>query len=390
MGASRKRILFAIPTLEVGGAETILLETVKALHGRYDIDVLVLYDYPDVETLAPQMRQYARVIPVITYYKKAPFFKHVLASALWRFKRFLWHRLTPATLHRLLVKGSYDYEIAFLEGPATRLVGGAPEGSTCAIGWIHSDVIDFPWADKCFRDFDEQLECYRRFDRVFGVSSQVARHAQEKFGVKVGFVQNIIDGDAVKRAAADVSEDEGAKRPLLASVGSLKPVKGFDRAIRALGALHREGFSFEFHIVGEGPDHEVLGELIKQEGLESAVVLKGYQSNPYPYIKRADLYVCSSLSEGFSGAVTEALILGVPVITTRCAGMSDLLGESEWGLIVDNDEDALREGIRMLIDDRGLLEKYRKQAVRRGKDFSQEALAEGFVAAIEGRNDGQV
>ena len=82
----------------------------------------------------------------------------------------------------------------------------------------------------------------------------------------------------------------------------------------------------------------------------------GYDTNPYKYVAKSDLFVCASFAEGFSTAATEALILATPVCTVDVSGMKELLGEdNEWGLVTENDENALYEGIRRLLDDRAAL-----------------------------------
>ena len=86
------------------------------------------------------------------------------------------------------------------------------------------------------------------------------------------------------------------------------------------------------------------------------------------------MFVCSSLSEGFSTATTEALIIGVPVVTTLVSGMIEMLGANgEYGIITENNEDALYEGIKRILTENGLLEYYKKQSVIRGKLFDTES-----------------
>ena len=83
-----------------------------------------------------------------------------------------------------------------------------------------------------------------------------------------------------------------------------------------------------------------------------------------------DMFVCSSIKEGFSTAVTEALILGLPVVTTLCSGMKEMLGASEFGLITENEEEALYEGIKKMLTEKDLLEKYKEKSVERGSFFN--------------------
>ena len=100
------------------------------------------------------------------------------------------------------------------------------------------------------------------------------------------------------------------------------------------------------------------------------VTFLGYQTNPYKYVSRCDLFVCASHAEGFSTAATEALILGTPVCTVEVSGMREMLGDNEYGLITENDEESLYQGIKTLLDDPKLLAHYRAQAALRGKKFS--------------------
>ena len=105
------------------------------------------------------------------------------------------------------------------------------------------------------------------------------------------------------------------------------------------------------------------------------VSLLGYQSNPYPFMKAADLLVCSSGYEGLSTFITEGLVLGKAIVTTECSGMRELLGSSEFGLIVDNQEDALCNGLRKMLKDSELRATYAAHAAERGRDFSARQLA---------------
>ena len=94
----------------------------------------------------------------------------------------------------------------------------------------------------------------------------------------------------------------------------------------------------------------------------------GFKNNPYPYLNIADVFVCSSYAEGFSTVATEALILGVPIITTDCAGMKELFGNYHCGLIVNNDEDSLYGALKYILDNKENLNIY-KNEINKRKDF---------------------
>lgn len=166
----------------------------------------------------------------------------------------------------------------------------------------------------------------------------------------------------------------------LIGMGKLEQVKGFDRLLRIHGRLRREGYPVHTYLLGEGSLESELKKLARDEGAADSVIFLGYQTNPYKYVSKCDLFICSSHSEGFSTAATEALIVGTPVVTTRVSGMEEMLGaDNEWGIVTDNDEQALYEGIKKLLDNPQLLKHYKNQAALRGRDFSTEET----VRAVE-------
>ena len=156
-------------------------------------------------------------------------------------------------------------------------------------------------------------------------------------------------------------------------VGKIEEVKGFDRLARIHTRLRRECYGVHTYILGTGSRESELRQYLEQEGGADSFTFLGYQTNPYKYVSKCDLFVCSSLSEGFSTAATEALIVGTPVVTTLVSGMKEMLGEdNEWGIVTENDEEALYQGIKHLLDDPKLLAHYKEKAAQRGKTFSTE------------------
>ena len=100
--------------------------------------------------------------------------------------------------------------------------------------------------------------------------------------------------------------------------------------------------------------------------------LADFRTNPYKYMNSADAYICSSLAEGYSTAVTEAIISGLPVITTECSGMREIFGNLECGIICENSEDGLYFVLKKVLDKPELLQKYRQNAAKRAEFFSFE------------------
>ena len=163
-------------------------------------------------------------------------------------------------------------------------------------------------------------------------------------------------------------------------VGKILPSKGFDRLARIHKQLRKDGYPVHTYILGVGPQQSEIEQYLRDNNLADTFTFLGYQTNPYKYVAKCDLFVCASHAEGFSTAATEALIVGTPVVTTLVSGMKEMLGENnEWGIVTENSEEALYQVIKRLLDDPDLLVHYREQASLRGKRFSTEET----VRAVE-------
>ena len=155
----------------------------------------------------------------------------------------------------------------------------------------------------------------------------------------------------------------------MATVGRFVPQKAYDRLLRVIKRLYEDGYSIELWILGDGEQRPMLKEYINTHSLNEIVTLWGFQKNPYPYLKHSDIFVCSSVSEGYSTAVTEALILELPVITTACSGMDELLLNGKCGLITENSENGLYEGIKYVLDNTSLLASYKQNILKHQERF---------------------
>ena len=186
---------------------------------------------------------------------------------------------------------------------------------------------------------------------------------------------NPIDSDVIRLRSEDViagMERTGHFRFL--SVGRLVWQKGYDRLIPIVKQLFDKGLDLELWILGEGEQRSLLEGQIRALGLNDRVKLFGYLENPYAVFKYCDAFVCSSRAEGYSTVVTESLILGMPVVATDCSGIREQIGvDSEFGIITENDDSALADGMqRMMQPD--VFSYYRKAAALRGQAFDLNKL----------------
>ena len=362
-----KKILFLIHDLGQGGAEKVLVNLVNNMDGsKFDISVTVLFGGGvNEQFLKPDIHFHA-VFP-----------KEVPGNSK------LMKLLTPQQLHKLCVKEHYDIDVSYLEGPSARVISGCQDKDTKLVSWIHVEQHIMDKLAASFRNEKEARACYNRFDQMVCVSQYVhddfCRILDFKKPSRV--LYNTVESDkilALSNDAAPELADDGKLR--LVAVGTLKESKGYDRLLRIIKGLADKNYPIHLYILGIGPEQQSLEKFVSDNGLDAAVTFLGYQTNPYKYVAKCDLFVCASHAEGFSTAATEALIVGTPVCTVEVSGMKEMLGENnEYGLITANNTDALYQGIKSLLDDPDLLEHYRRQAVIRGKDFS----TENTVRAVE-------
>ena len=197
-------------------------------------------------------------------------------------------------------------------------------------------------------------------------------------------IHNPIDRHYILKSAEKNNISQPQKNlPIIISLGSLIDVKGYDRLLKVASRLKDDGFTFNLYILGNGPKKNELNRFIENERLSTFVSLLGYQENPYPFLKLSDIYVCSSYAEGYNTAITEALVLGKPVVSTECSGVKEQLGENnEWGICVENSEEGLYNGLKQMLNPE-IRDYYKKQAAIRGRDFTLEKSMNEIYHLIE-------
>jgi len=369
-----KKVLFVMNGLYGGGAENVLQTVLSHLErDSFEIGVLSV----NQQYIGPEYPEDIYYSYIFGHSSSSDsIMKRFWVKCINKFKLIVYDHLSTKWSYRLFVPKGYDVEIAFIEGYATRIISASTNKHSRKIAWVHIDLLNNHWTDIAYRSRSEEAEAYTKFDDVVCVSENVLNSMSSinpsLHNLKV--IYNPVDDVSIREKAEESVADskfiEGQIK--LVSVGRLVSQKGYDRLLPILKRLHDEGYPFVMNILGDGPDRSELERFISSNEMESYVSLMGFTSNPYPYVKASDLFVCSSRSEGYSTAVTEALILGLPVITTLCSGMKELLGDGEYGVIVDNDDASLLDGLRRLLSDETMINNYRKKSEIRGKDFSLE------------------
>lgn len=274
--------------------------------------------------------------------------------------------LSHKYLYKKIIGQKYDIEIAFQFGIPTRIIAAGcnipAKHSIGKIAWMHG--------------YDEGLsllKCYQTIGKVICVSKMNAERLanESKNTFEIDYCYNPIDNFNICRLGNDNIDIKRPDSPLFVSVGRFTKEKGFYRLINILARLRDEGYHFHLWLIGDGLEKERLSNQIMKLSLNHCISLLGLQINPHKYTSHADAYICSSYSEGYSTACTEACMLGVPVITTPVGGAHEIVSDAQSGLVVKGLDDlSLYEGIKLVLDNPILLEEWKKKLSTSKEQFS--------------------
>lgn len=363
-----KKVLFLIPTLGHGGAEKVLVNLVNNLDkSKFDVTVQSVFD----EGINKQF------LNDDVKYKYN--FKKIIRGNVKLFTLF-----SPQTLYKKFIRENYDIIVSYLEGITARIASGCTDENTKLVSWIHCKLDTKKSVSVAFRGFEEAKKCYSSYDYTVCVSEMVMNYFTEtlSFEKPIGVLYNTIETDEIiKKSNEPIDDVQFSKECVnICSVGKIISVKGFERLASVHKRLTDENIKTKVYILGIGDEQKNIERYLKENNLEDTFVFLGYKTNPYKYVRNCDLYVCSSYSEGFSTSVTESLIVGTPVVTTLCSGMQEQLGyNNEYGIVTENNEEALYQGIKKIITEKGCLQHYKDRALQRGKRFNKEIT----VKAVE-------
>lgn len=288
-----------------------------------------------------------------------------------------WVSLLPYRwLYNWIVKpGHYDIEIGFQYDLPTKIVAASINKNATHIAWMHG--------------YDKGLKMrrhYRKLDKVISVAKYGSDNFRKEMGDDIppsDFCYNPVDDKKVTYMGAEPIDVHKPTVPLFISVGRHSPEKGYGRLLEIVARLKAEGFHFKLWLVGNGRTHDALLKQAASLGVNDVVTFLGEQTNPHKYTSKADVFICSSFSEGYSTACTEAIMLGVPVITTPVGGGEEIINDSEAGLLTGMDDESLYQGIKKVLECPQLINEWKATLERTKVRFSQQERAKKLNQIID-------
>lgn len=359
-----KKLLLIAPSLHQGGLEKVCAATARLLQPYFDVRIAIF----DSRNIAYDIKG----IPVADL--RLPSRPGKVGKVLNVIKRGL-------KLKVLMKKEHID--IAYSFGPTANFANIASGGN--AEKWL---------GIRSYMDMGnpKQIRLFCRCaDRVICCSDEICREVRDKYRCdKAVTLNNPFDMKEVhelsEKAEVDLPWSEGR---ILISMGREDTVKGFWHLLKSFSLVHEKLPDTKLMIIGQG-DFNAYRELSLGLGIDDAVYFTGLKKNPYPYLKKGDLYVLTSYYEGFPNAMVEAMSMGLPVIATDCmTGPREIL-EDQYGILIPNmspeedfdphtiteEERNLAREIMNLLKDRSRMEHYRAMSLKRAGDYTAESYIE--------------
>lgn len=369
-----RKILFFINSFEIGGGEKSLIALLNCIsYKKFEVDLMMIKRGGEFEKYIPKE---VNILGIPIYYK---FINNQIKTIKTKEKiKFLWVRIKSSIELRIINKRStiknnqqifyknqknilesiekkYDIAVAYSQGFPTYFVAEKINAKK-KYAWINCDYTNTMY-DKVYDKY-----FYNKFDNIIAVSDSCKKsiiNVDKSYKEKIRVIKDIVNPEVIKSMAnenIDFKYDEEYLN-ILTVARLVLNYKGYDLVLNAAKLLEKNNIKFRWYILGEGQDRKKIEQFIKENNLNNKIILLGGKSNPYPYMKKCDIYVQTSRIEGFGLTVIEALILKKKIVCTNFEAAKEMIRNEENGLLVDMTEKAIYKGIYEYINNKSLRRK---------------------------------
>ena len=317
-------------TMDMGGAEKALVDTLKYLHDKCEIDLYLLEKKGSLLNEIPS--------DVNVYQMKNNKFIYLL----FRFIPFYRRKY----INNIFNKKNYGYVFGYMEGRCGTWVSDIKNNNVKKYAWIHNDVFKFNIGIS-----DREIKkSYNNLTKVICVSKDAKDNFCKKYDIssnKVDVIYNYINEKEILKKANEFKVKNDVFT--FVNVAKMRDQKRQDRLVNAAIYLKNKGYKFKIQLVGDGPNLDKIKNMVYTNNVEDVVEVLGLQLNPYPYIKNADFFVLTSYMEGYGIVIKEALLLKKQILTTDVVGPREILEDGKYGVIVPNDDESVIEALENIL-----------------------------------------
>ncbi|PQL93079.1 glycosyltransferase [Apibacter adventoris] len=379
---STKKILIRIGSLRHGGAEKVLITFLKNIpKNKYQIDLL----------LNLKSGKYLSEVPdwINLFYLNEG--EMITTNKPWEIPQKAYRKiyqgilkLFPKLLYKFILKKE-DYDIELIANHSLlQEVLKSPVKTSKKVVWVHNDLFSIPeYKPNKLIKFFKADKIWVISDKIKDDFQKLARNSIEK--EKLIKIYNPIDSDEIVNKAKEKIEFDFSEyqEKTFVAIGTVFPQKGFDRLIKVHKKLLEEGLYHKIIIVGDGYDFIKIKNLIKKLNLEKTIKMAEFQKNPYPFLKNTDYFILSSRYEGYPTVLFEALTLKKPIIATNVSGVKEILHKGELGMIVENSEDGIYNGMKKFLTDSHIPDQYIEKMNKKELPFSLENAVNSLLKILD-------
>ena len=344
---NKKKVLFFLWSFSLGGgAEKILSTIVSNLDlSKYQIDILEMEHFDKGYEAVPEG------VRILKPYKKKSYGR-VIDSILWRLRIYF-----PYLVRKWLVKDDYDIEVSFtIMHPAFPF---SKRKEVKKIAWIHGSIEAFLKEEQAhYRN--NHFEQLSHADKIIAISKKTRESIETVYPMFQNKIQTIYNGydfTALLEKSEEITPVTLEKNSICV-IGRLEDLKGTDRVLEVFNKLQQELSDLHLYYIGSGEQESFLKEEVERLHLQNKVHFLGYQKNPYSILKQAKVLLSLSKQEGFSGAVVEAVTLGIPFVSTNVGGALELSNEGQFGEVIETNQEAIAALKKYITGERKISENY--------------------------------
>lgn len=386
-----KKILIVNNNMYMGGVQKSLVNLLDEIHGKYEITLLLFHKGGALLDGIPQdVKVIEAAYPLNCWginASDAKSAKQKLGRAFFAaMSRTIGRRAAiKLTLLRKTKLPHFDVAISYLHGGADKVFyGGCNEfvlncvDADKKIAFLHCDY-ELSGADTAYN-----AKLYRRFDAISACSNgcrdAFLRKLQELKG-KTFVVPNCQNYESIEKSAKSNAVSMEGDRLNFVCVSRFGREKGLLRAIKAIASTGDKAKLFRCFFIGDGKELSDAKLLANELGLDDTVIFLGELSEPYGYMKAADVLLIPSYSEAAPMVIGEAASLSMPILSTETSSAKEMIENTGFGWVVENSEEGIRDGIIMLLNHPEYIEE--KRAFLNNASFDNSLSIKRFTDLVD-------
>lgn len=353
-----KKILIVNNNMHIGGVQKALVNLLWNIREQYDITLLLFSERgayladipPQIRVITAQSYEYLGMTrnDDLRPWQKAV--RGIYGAVTRIFGRKL--AVSCMALGQKTLSG-YDVAISYLHNSGEKVFYGGCNDFVLRhvqagkkVAFLHGDY------GKCGANTRENARQYAHFDVIAACSQGCADsflQANPQLKEKVKVVSNCHRFDQIAKSADEAPVSLCRDKINIVTVARLGKEKGVERALRVLSRIGQCREQLHYYIVGDGIQKPLLQQILQEENLQDTVTLCGMLTNPYGYIRAADLLWIPSYSEAAPLVIGEAASLGTPVLSTETSSAREMVEDTGYGWVCENTQAAMEQAVTALL-----------------------------------------